>query len=132
MYYPIDEIDGLSDRLSAALSSAQIKTTRDLLERAGADAHRPALVRSLSVSQAELERAVQIADLLRVRDVAGKYAARLHDVGITSVAALAKCDAEELLARLAAAKKAARTRSPNLDQVQGWIADARTLKPAQT
>jgi nucleotidyltransferase/DNA polymerase involved in DNA repair len=130
MYYPIEDIDGLGDRLSSGLERAGVKTTRDLLERVAHADDRDRLARALGVEISELTRAVEIADLLRVRGVAKRFAALLHAAGVRSVRALRAQDATALFEAIREAKTRVKLayRLPTLDNVTGWIEDAALLQ----
>ncbi|MDX2235792.1 MAG: DUF4332 domain-containing protein [Hyphomonadaceae bacterium] len=134
MTYPIDEIDGLSERLSASLHRAGVKTTRDLLDRGAKAESRPALARILGVAEAELERAVQMADLLRIKGVARRFAPLVHAAGARSVSAVAAQQAGRLYTAIVAAKSrvAGASRLPTQEDVARWIEDAAILQPIVT
>lgn len=130
MYYPIDDIDGLSERLCVALERAGVRTTRDLLERCARASDRQALARVIGADPAEIERAVELADLLRVKGVARRYAALLHAAGVRSVPTLRGQSPEALHAAVREAKAGMKTpyRMPTLDNIRNWIADAGDLQ----
>lgn len=134
MYYPIDEIDGLSERLGAGLARAGIRTTRDLLSRAAQAQDRDTLARAIGVGPAELQRAVEIADLLRVKGVARRYAALLHAAEVCIVHALRNQHPDALFEAVAAAKARVRSayRLPTPGNVRAWIEDAAELQPIVT
>lgn len=129
MHYPIDDLEGLSHAFRVRLARAGVLTTRHLLER-GADADgRAQLGRVLGVSVEEVARAVEIADLMRVKGVGHGYALLLQAAGVTSVAALRAADPGALHTRCRTAKhNGAVRRLPTAGAVAGWVADAATLE----
>jgi predicted flap endonuclease-1-like 5' DNA nuclease len=134
MSYPIEEIAGLSERLAAGLERAGVRTTRDLLDRARHAEGRQTLARTIGASLAELERAVQLSDLLRIKGVARQYAALLHAAGVRSAPDLRRHAPEQLHAALSETKAQARLRCrlPTVDNVRNWIADAGELQDIVT
>jgi len=134
MFYPIGDVEGFSERLRARLIKVGVKTTRHLLDRGAQAAGRRTLAAATGESEAEIDRAVEIADLMRVNGCGAGYATLLHAAGVTSVTALAGADADALHAALTAAKPMARhvRRLPTLAQVRACIADARAVQPIVT
>lgn len=134
MYYPIEDIDGFSERLRTLLIRSGVRTTRHLLERGATSTGRATLAAATGATEAEVLAAVQIADLMRVKGCGAGYAVLLQAAGVTSVAVLARRDARTLHARLVAARPLAPRvrRSPTLAQVAACIEDAGALQPIVT
>jgi hypothetical protein len=134
MYYPLDQIDALGERLRARLARAGVRTTRHLLERGANAAGRAALASATGASEVEILVAVQIGDLMRVKGAAGNYAALMVAAGAVSVTVLARADPAALAVSLREAngtRKLVR-RMPTSPQINGWIEDAATLQPIVT
>lgn len=134
MYYPLDQIDALEEKLRARLVRAGVRTTRHLLERGADAAGRAALAAATGVSEQAVLTAVQIGDLMRVKGAAGNYAALMVAAGAVSVSVLARADAAALHAALREANGARKLvrRLPTSPQIAGWIEDAATLQPIVT
>lgn len=132
MSYPIEHIEGLSDRLTVGLERAGIFTTRHLLERAARASERASLARTVGAPAEEIERAVQIADLLRTKGVAKRYASLLHIAGVRSVQELRRRDPEQLYTHLRDTKASRNLnhRLPTPENVRDWVSDARQLQDA--
>ena len=81
----IESIEGVGPKTGETLRSAGIRTADDLLEAAATPASRAALARITGISEAELLKFVNMADLFRINGVATQYAELLECAGVDTV-----------------------------------------------
>jgi predicted flap endonuclease-1-like 5' DNA nuclease len=132
MAYPIDKIEGIGPASSEKLSAAGIKTTADLLEECGSAKGRKHMAERTGLSEKQLLKWANMADLMRITGIGEEYAELLEAAGVDTVRELQHRNAESLLAKMTEvneAKKLTR-RVPTVGQVGAWIDQAKTLAPA--
>ncbi|HZV50354.1 MAG TPA: DUF4332 domain-containing protein [Candidatus Dormibacteraeota bacterium] len=125
----IEEIEGIGPALGQKLASLGVRTTEALLERAGTRAGRKHLAEQVGVTEQEVLRWVNRADLMRVKGVGEEYSDLLEAAGVDSPAELAHRVPATLhgtLERLNAEKKLVR-RVPTLKEVERWVQEAKAL-----
>ena len=125
----IGKLFGVPTRVRLALKARKITTGAQLLAAAGHPAARDALAARARIALTQLELLVVRADLARVHGVGVVFGLMLEELGILKVQDLALNDPHELHDRLRrhnANVRAAR-RSPTLEEVQAWVAQARML-----
>lgn len=126
---PISKLRGVSHPVRCRLKSRRITTCGQLLAAAGDATARAALVESTGVEPDVLLRLVRRADMARVSGVGTVFGLMLEEVGVTDVAGLAAREPRALhaaLRRYNLGRRLAR-RSPTLDEVVDWVAEARAL-----
>lgn len=130
---PICKLRGLTATARRQLKLHNIVNCNQLLDAALADHDRRALAQATGVDPDLLRDLVQQADLLCVSGLGIMFMLMLKESGVDSLAALARQDAARLHAELRALNQAERItrRSPTLDEVTGWIAQARALARAE-
>lgn len=128
----LDEIESMGESQKKALARAKITNLNHLLEECCTPEGRAEVGRLSGLAEDKLLKWTHLADLMRVSNVAAAYAQLLQAAGVESVAALTRCDAEDLHQRLAAAKKKSKTttvrRMPSPSRVEEWIAAAKGLE----
>jgi predicted flap endonuclease-1-like 5' DNA nuclease len=125
----IDTIEGIGPALSEKLAAAGIATCEALLEAGASKAGRAELAGKSGISEGQLLKFVNAADLMRIKGVGGEYAELLERAGVDTVAEMAQRNATNLVAKLTAVnleKKLVRA-LPTESQVTGWIDQAKTL-----
>jgi len=125
----LSKIEGIGPVCGTKMGDVGIKTTGALLEAAAAPAGRKALATKTGFTPKQILGWANRADLMRVKGVGEEFSDLLELSGVDTVKALAKRKPENLHAKLAevnAAKNAVR-RAPNLSEVEGWVAHAKTL-----
>ncbi len=127
----IEEIEGIGPVNGKKLRAAGISNTDALLQRCCTKSGRKAVSDETSISAASLLKWTNMADLFRVKGVAGEYAELLESAGVDTVKELATRNAENLAAALAKAndQKKLTRRTPNDSVVKDWIEQARSLPP---
>jgi predicted flap endonuclease-1-like 5' DNA nuclease len=131
MSYKIDEIEGIGPSYAAKLAGAKIETTDDLLRHCGDPKGRKAISESTGVSESNLLKWANMADLMRVSGVGRQYAELLEAAGVDTIKELRTRNAENLATKMADVneeKKLAKA-SPAQSVVEGWIAQAQKTDP---
>lgn len=132
--YKIEEIEGIGPVLGEKLRSVGVTTTDKLLEETKTKAQRKELAEKTGISEAEILRFANMADLFRIMGIGQEYSDLLEASGVDTVPELATRNAENLLAKMEEVNKAKElTRKvPSLKEVEKWIAEAKELPRALT
>ncbi|MEM7048581.1 MAG: DUF4332 domain-containing protein [Acidobacteriota bacterium] len=132
MTYRIEKIEGIGEVHGATLMAAGIETTEDLLRRAGTRTGRKALAQSSGLSEKQILKWVNLADLMRITGVGPQFSELLEASGVDTVKELRNRNPESLATTLAQVQRKyriARTAPPGT-RVRRWIAQAKQLEPA--
>ena len=132
--YKIEEIEGIGPVLGEKLRNAGVTTTDKLLEETKTKTQRKDLAEKTGISEAEILRFANMADLFRIMGIGQEYSDLLEASGVDTVPELATRNAENLLAKMEEVNKAKElTRKvPSLKEVEKWIAEAKELPRALT
>lgn len=125
----IEEIEGIGPVVGEKFRGAGVEDTDALLEKGGTAAGRKALAEATGLSASRVLTFVNMADLFRIKGVAGEYAELLHAAGVDTVKELKTRNVENLAAKLAdvnADKKLTR-KVPTQAAVEDWIKQAAAL-----
>ncbi|MCC7339698.1 MAG: DUF4332 domain-containing protein [Bryobacterales bacterium] len=127
----IEDIEGIGSVYAEKLGAAGIKTTADLLAKAGAKKGRGELETATGISHAHILKWVNHADLMRINGVGGQYAELLEDAGVDTVKELRTRNAANLAAKLAEAneKRKLTGNVPSESMVAKWIEEAKGMEP---
>ena len=128
----LDTIEGIGPVLSEKLTEAGIGSIAGLLESGGTKKGRAELAEKSGVSEAQLLKFVNHADLMRVKGIGGEYSELLEQAGVDTVPELGQRNAANLAAKIEAInveKKLVRS-TPSASQVEGWIDEAKGLPKA--
>ena len=134
MGYKITEIEGIGPASAEKLAKADIKTTDGLLKLCCDAKGRKSVAASTGVSEGQLLKWANMADLMRISGVAEEYSELLEAAGVDTVKELRNRNAENLAAKMAEVndvKKLTRT-VPSAKTVSKWVEQARTLDPLIT
>lgn len=134
MGYKIEEIEGIGPAYAQKLAAANIETTADLLKQCCDAKGRKATAETTGVSEGQLLKWANMADLMRISGVGSEYSELLEAAGVDTVKELRNRNAENLAAKMAevnAAKKLTRT-VPSEKTVTGWVEQAKSLDPLIT
>ena len=125
----IAEIKSLSAAAKTKLAALGIGTVQELIARAGAGSQRTSLARELGVEVSQVTEWVNRADLMRLVGVGTEYANLLEEAGVDSCKELQHRVPQNLWEKLTETNQARQVtkRTPSLGQVQGWVAEAKTL-----
>jgi predicted flap endonuclease-1-like 5' DNA nuclease len=125
----IEDIEGIGPSYGEKLRSAGIATPDALLKSGATRRGREELARTTGIADALILRWVNMADLFRIKGVAGQYAELLEGAGVDTVKELRNRNPENLAAKLTqinAEKKLVR-QAPSTSAVRDWVEEAKTL-----
>ena len=131
MSYKIDEIEGIGPAKKEALAKADIATTDALLEKGADPAGRKAVAEASGLSEKEILKFCNMADLMRISGVGEEYSELLEAAGVDTVKELKMRRPDNLAAKMAEVnetKKLVR-QVPSESQVEKWVAQAKDLPP---
>jgi predicted flap endonuclease-1-like 5' DNA nuclease len=123
------DIEGIGPSHAKTLEGQGLTNTDQLLETAGSASGRKKLAESTGISEKQILEWVNRADLMRINGVGSEFSDLLENSGVDSVKELATRVPANLQAKMAEvneAKKLTR-RTPNLAEVEKWVAEAKTL-----
>lgn len=134
MGYKIEEIEGIGPANAKKLAAADISTTAGLLKLCCDARGRKATAEKTGVSEGQLLKWANMADLMRISGVGSEYSELLEAAGVDTVKELRNRNAANLAAKMAevnATKKLTRT-VPSEKTVSKWVAQAGALDPLIT
>lgn len=125
----IEDIEGVGPAYAAKLTEAGVTSVEALLASGATSGGRDQLVEKTGIPGTLVLKWVNHADLFRIKGVAGQYAELLEAAGVDTVPELAQRNAANLADRLAEvnAEKKLAGRTPSPADLEGWIAEAKTL-----
>jgi predicted flap endonuclease-1-like 5' DNA nuclease len=128
----IQDIEGIGPAIGDKLRAAGVTDTDTLLAKSGTPAARKTLAGLSGLSEAQVLKFANMADLYRVKGVGSEFAELLEAAGVDTVPALARRNAANLaeaLAKTNEEKKLTR-RVPTEKEVAVWIESAKALPRA--
>lgn len=130
----IQDIEGIGPKYAKLLNQAGIRTTGKLLETGGNRAGRRSLAEKTSINEKNILKWVNMADLFRVKGVAGQFAELLEGAGVDTVKELRNRNADNLAEKMAEVNKKKRLckASPGTKTVTKWVAQAKKMAPMVT
>ena len=134
MGYKIEEIEGIGPSYAEKLAAANITTTDQLLKLCCDAKGRKGTSESTGVSEGQLLKWANMADLMRISGVGSEYSELLEAAGVDTVKELRNRNAENLAAKMAevnATKKLTRS-VPSEKVVTKWVEQAKSLDPVIT
>ncbi|MGB5715468.1 MAG: DUF4332 domain-containing protein [Gammaproteobacteria bacterium] len=134
MGYKIEEIEGIGPANAKKLAAADINTTAGLLKLCCDAKGRKATAEKTGVSEGQLLKWANMADLMRISGVGSEYSELLEAAGVDTVKELRNRNAANLAAKMAevnATKKLTRT-VPSEKVVSKWVEQAGALDPLIT
>ena len=134
MGYKIEEIEGIGPAYGEKLAAASISTTDDLLKLCCDARGRKATAEKTGVSESQLLKWANMADLMRISGVGSEYSELLEAAGVDTVKELRNRNAANLAAKMAEVNVSRKlTRAlPAEKAVSQWIEQAGTLDPLIT
>jgi predicted flap endonuclease-1-like 5' DNA nuclease len=124
------DIEGIGATHAKTLEGAGLTNTDHLLDAAGSASGRSKLAASTGLTEKQILEWVNRADLMRINGVGSEFSDLLEASGVDTVKELATRVPANLQAKMSevnTAKKLTR-RTPNLPEVEKWVAEAKTLK----
>ena len=134
MSYKIQEIEGIGPAYAEKLAAADIDTTEELLKLCCDAKGRKTTSEKTGVSESQLLKWANMADLMRISGVGSEYSELLEAAGVDTVKELRNRNAENLAAKMAEVneqKKLTRT-VPSGKTVADWVEQAKSLDPLIT
>ena len=130
----IIDIEGIGAHYAKKLQGIGIRSTNRLLSVAASKGGRRDLAEQAGISEKLILEWVNLADLMRIRGVGEEYSDLLEEAGVDSVKELRNRVPENLYAALVKTNEAKQLvrRLPSKKQVQGWVKEAKRLKPMVT
>ncbi len=127
--YKIEEIEGIGPAIGEKFREAGITNTDKLLAGAKTKAQRKDLAESTGISEKQILKFANMADLFRINGVGQEFAELLEAAGVDTVPELAQRNAENLTAKMEEVneEKGLTRRTPSLKEVEKWIDEAKTL-----
>lgn len=130
----IEEIEGIGPKYGEKLRKIGCNNPAKLLADGATRKDRKKIAAAAGISEAIVLRCVNMADLFRIKGVATQYAELLEAAGVDTVKELRNRNAKNLYEALqkanAGRKKSYVRQLPSQKMVSGWIAQAKTMKPA--
>lgn len=129
--YPIASIEGIGPAYASKLTTAGIRTTAGLLDRAKDPKGRKALAEATGLEEARILKWANMADLMRIRGVGEEYSELLEAAGVDTVKELRGRRPDNLHAKMVevnGARKLVR-QLPTAKAVESWVAQAKELPP---
>jgi predicted flap endonuclease-1-like 5' DNA nuclease len=126
--WSIEQLPGLSDQDQSKLRELGITTTGQLLKFASTPQSRQALANQLQIKSQYVHKWFALADLARLPGVGCQYCGLLLHAGVCSVTQLAQTPVHRLhqqILRLQVATMQRRDLCPHVDEVAGWVKQAR-------
>jgi predicted flap endonuclease-1-like 5' DNA nuclease len=125
----IIEIEGIGPVYAEKLTAAGAATVESLLEKGSTRAGRKNLAEGSGIDEGKILDFVNMADLFRIKGVAGQFAEVLKAAGVDTVKELATRNPENLHVKL---KEVNDTKNlanalPSLKQVEDYISQAKEL-----
>ena len=130
MAYGVRKIAGIGPVVAKKLATAEIRTTDALLTACNGRKQCRLLSERTGLPERQLQRFVNMADLMRIRGIGGDFAELLDASGVRTVRDLSRRRSVNLAAKMSTvntARKLSR-RAPSASMVARWIAQARELR----
>ena len=128
----LTSIPGMEPEPQHRLEAEGIYTIPQLLAQTSTKEERAALAEKIGMTTNMLRTLIDRADLMRVQGVGGDMATLLEENGVNGCKDLQRRNPEHLHATLLKAQGSSKTaaRTPGLDQLTGWIAEASAIVSA--
>jgi predicted flap endonuclease-1-like 5' DNA nuclease len=125
----IVKIEGIGAAYAAKLAEAGVKTVAALLDKGSSPKGRKALAEKSGLSEAQILKWTNQADLFRIKGIGEEYSNLLEAAGVDTVIELAGRNPVNLLEKLKAVngEKGLVRRLPTLAMVTSWVETAKGL-----
>ncbi len=130
----LNKIEGIGALYSQRLQEAGVGSMEKLLEKGASSPGRKEIAEKTGISEKQVLRWVNMADLFRIKGIGEEYADLLEAAGVDTVPELSQRNPENLhkkLAEINEEKKLVR-RAPTQAEVGGWVEQAKQLPRALT
>lgn len=130
----IESIEGIGPSKGKKLRECGCTSVGKLLQHGCTKQGRSKLAQDSGISESVILKAVNMADLFRVKGIASQYAELLEAAGVDTVKELRNRNVANLASKMAecnAAKKLVR-QVPSESMVEKWVSQAKELPPMVT
>ena len=123
------DIEGIGETYAKKLHKAGVTSTSNLLEKGASSAGRKDIAEKSGIGEHLILEWVNRIDLFRINGVGSEYSDLLEASGVDTVIELRKRNAVNLYNKIVEVneEKNKVRKLPTLDQVEDWIAQAKTL-----
>ena len=127
----IESIEGIGTRYGKKLRACGCTTVEQLLETGATRAGRRRLAAETGLDEKRILKAVNMADLFRIKGIGAQYSELLEAAGVDTVKELRNRNAGNLAAKLTAANESRNLvrQVPSQSTVEKWILQAKELPP---
>ncbi len=127
----IEQVEGIGPSYAEKLRAAEVTDTDTLLDIGCSKKGRQGLAQKTGINESQILKWVNMVDLCRIKGVGEEYSELLEYAGVDTVKELRNRNAENLAAKMAEAneQKKLTRRTPSQKEVEGWVAQAKTLPP---
>lgn len=134
MGYKIEEIEGIGPAYGAKLAAVDINHTDDFLKHCCDKKGRAAISEKTGISESQLLKWANMADLMRLKGVARQYSELLEAAGVDTVKELRTRNAANLTAKMKEVNEAKNiaNATPSESTVTDWIEQAKITEPLIT
>lgn len=131
MAYNVIDIEGIGSTYAAKLEVHGIKTTGDLLQKAGTKAGREVLAAGSKLPESLILTWVNHADLMRINGIAGQTAELLEAAGVDTVKELATRNPANLHTKLVEVNNqfGLSGKVPSVEMLEEMIHSAKEMEP---
>ncbi|WP_290794570.1 DUF4332 domain-containing protein [Flavihumibacter sp. UBA7668] len=131
MAYNVIDIEGIGSTYAAKLEAHGIKTTGDLLQKAGTKAGREVLAAGSKLPESLILTWVNHADLMRINGIAGQTAELLEAAGVDTVKELATRNPANLHTKLVEVNNqfGLSGKVPSVEMLEEMIQSAKEMEP---
>jgi predicted flap endonuclease-1-like 5' DNA nuclease len=128
----IEDMEGIGPATGDKLRAAGVKDTDTLLSHAKTPKMRKDLAEASGLTEKQVLKFANMADLYRIKGVGSEYAELLEAAGVDTVPELAQRNAENLTKKMEEVneEKKLTRRTPTLSDVESWVAQAKDLPRA--
>ncbi|MEM8969534.1 MAG: DUF4332 domain-containing protein [Bacteroidota bacterium] len=130
----ITDIEGVGVTIQKKLAKAGVRSVGGLLKEGATKKGRKAIAEASKIDESKILTFVNMADLFRIKGIAGQFAELLKASGVDTVKELRNRNPENLHAKLLetnASKKLTRV-VPGVKQVTDFVEQAKKLDPVVT
>ncbi len=130
----LTQIEGIGAVYGQKLQQAGVGTIENLLEQGASPGGRKEIAQKAGVSEKQVLRWANMADLFRIKGIGEEYADLLEAAGVDTVPELAQRNPGNLKIKLAEINEAKNLvrRVPSEPEVTGWVEQAKKLPRALT
>ena len=130
----IEEVEGIGPAFGEKLRGCGVGDTDTLLEKGCSQSGRKAIAEATGISEKNVLKWVNMADLFRINGVGSEFAELLECAGVDTVKELRTRNAANLAQKCAEVneEKKLTRRVPNEATVSDWIEQAKQLEPKVT